>query len=122
MMSMKTITIIPQILQHSDNIKKIIKKIKENRSDATIYIESVYPINSNIKNNVVNNRTNKKIKSLNRKLSNYCKEDNCNYINLYNDLIDEEGNLKEQYTEDGLHLNSLGYIVVTRELLPYMNE
>ena len=105
-----------------NNIKKIIKKIKENRSDATIYIESVYPINSNIKNNVVNNRTNKKIKSLNRKLSNYCKEDNCNYINLYNDLIDEEGNLKEQYTEDGLHLNSLGYIVVTRELLPYINE
>lgn len=105
-----------------NNIKEIIKEIKENRSDATIYVESVYPINSNIENNVVNNRTNKKIKSLNRKLSNYCKEDNCNYINLYNDLIDEEGNLKEQYTEDGLHLNSLGYVVVTRELLPYLNE
>ena len=35
---------------------------------------------------------------------------------------DEDGNLKSNYTEDGLHLNSLGYVVVTRCLLPYLNE
>ena len=105
-----------------DNIKEIIKEIRENRSNATIYVESVYPVNSNIESNAVNNRTNKKIKALNNKLSNYCDEDKCDYINLYDKLIDEDGNLKEEYTEDGLHLNSLGYIVVTRELLLYMNE
>ena len=105
-----------------DNIKKIINEIKENRSDATIYVESVYPVNSVIENNVVTNRTNKKVKELNKKLSNYCDEEICEYINLYDDLIDEEGNLKTEYTEDGLHLNSLGYVVITRELLPYLNE
>ena len=105
-----------------DNIKEIISEIKENRSDATIYVESVYPVNSVIENNVVTNRTNKKVKELNKKLSNYCDEESCEYINLYDDLIDEEGNLKTEYTEDGLHLNSLGYVVITRELLPYLNE
>ena len=105
-----------------DNIKEIISEIKENRSDATIYVESVYPVNSVIENNVVTNRTNKKVKELNKKLSNYCDEEICEYINLYDDLIDEEGNLKTEYTEDGLHLNSLGYVVITRELLPYLNE
>lgn len=105
-----------------DNIKEIITEIKENRSDATIYVESVYPVNSVIENNVVTNRTNKKVKELNKKLSNYCDEESCEYINLYDDLIDEEGNLKTEYTEDGLHLNSLGYVVITRELLPYLNE
>ena len=105
-----------------DNIKKIVNEIKENRSDATIYVESVYPVNSVIENNVVTNRTNKKVKELNKKLSNYCDEESCEYINLYDDLIDEEGNLKTEYTEDGLHLNSLGYVVITRELLPYLNE
>lgn len=105
-----------------DNIKEIINEIKENRSDATIYVESVYPVNSVIENNVVTNRTNKKVKELNKKLSNYCDEEICEYINLYDDLIDEEGNLKTEYTEDGLHLNSLGYVVITRELLPYLNE
>ena len=105
-----------------DNIKEIINEIKENRSDATIYVESVYPVNSVIENNVVTNRTNKKVKELNKKLSNYCDEESCEYINLYDDLIDEEGNLKTEYTEDGLHLNSLGYVVITRELLLYLNE
>ena len=105
-----------------DNIKEIINEIKENRSDATIYVESVYPVNSVIENNVVTNRTNKKVKELNKKLSNYCDKESCEYINLYDDLIDEEGNLKTEYTEDGLHLNSLGYVVITRELLPYLNE
>ena len=105
-----------------DNIKEIISEIKENRSDATIYVESVYPVNSVIENNVVTNRTNKKVKELNKKLSNYCDKESCEYINLYDDLIDEEGNLKTEYTEDGLHLNSLGYVVITRELLPYLNE
>ena len=105
-----------------DNIKKIVNEIRENRSDATIYVESVYPVNSTIENNSVSNRTNKKIRNLNKKLSSYCDGENCNYINLYDDLIDDEGNLKEEYTEDGLHLNSLGYVVITRELLPYLNE
>lgn len=105
-----------------DNIKEIINEIKENRSNTTIYVESVYPVNSVIENNVVTNRTNKKVKELNKKLSNYCDEEICEYINLYDDLIDEEGNLKTEYTEDGLHLNSLGYVVITRELLPYLNE
>ena len=105
-----------------DNIKKIIKEIRENRSDTTIYVESVYPINSTIENTVVTNRTNKKVKALNKKLADYCYKENCNYINLYDTLTDDEDNLKEEYTEDGLHLNSLGYVVITRELLPYLNE
>ena len=105
-----------------DNIKEIVREIRENRSDATIYVESVYPVNSTIENNTVNNRANRKIRKLNEKISQYCDGESCNYINLYDDLIDEEGNLKEEYTEDGLHLNSLGYVVITRELLPYLNE
>lgn len=105
-----------------NNIKEIVGEIRKNRSDATIYVESVYPVNATIENNTVNNRTNKKIRNLNKKLSSYCDGEVCNYINLFDDLIDEEGNLKQEYTEDGLHLNSLGYVVITRELLPYMNE
>ncbi len=105
-----------------NNIKKIIKEIKENRSEASIYVESIYPVNATLENNSVENRTNKKIKALNKKIENYCKKGKCNYINLYDELIDEDGNLKEEYTSDGLHLNSLGYVVITRELLPYLNE
>ena len=41
---------------------------------------------------------------------------------MYLHLVDDKGNLKEKYTEDGLHLNSLGYVVVTREILPFLND
>ena len=105
-----------------NNIKKIINEIKENRREASIYVESVYPVNSLIENNAVNNRDNEKIRELNKKLFNYCDDGNCTYINLFKELKDEDGNLKSNYTEDGLHLNSLGYVVVTRCLLPYLNE
>ncbi len=105
-----------------NNIKEIVNEIRKNRKEATIYVESVYPINSTIENNTVYNRTNKKIKSLNKKISNYCNGEKCKYVNLFDVLADEEGNLEEKYTDDGLHLNSLGYVVITRELLPYLNE
>lgn len=105
-----------------NNIKKIIKEINKNRSTTEIYVESIYPVNRDIENSVATNRTNEKIKNLNQKLKKYCQDDNCKYINLYDDLEDEDGNLNAKYTEDGLHLNSLGYVVITRELLPYLNE
>ena len=105
-----------------NNIKKIIKEINKNRSTTEIYVESIYPVNRDIENSVATNRTNEKIKNLNQKLKKYCQDDNCKYINLYDDLKDEDGNLNAKYTEDGLHLNSLGYVVITRELLPYLNE
>lgn len=105
-----------------NNIKKIIKEIKKNRSEASIYVESIYPVNPNVDASSSDNRTNENIKKLNKKISNYCKDNNLKYINLYDKLKDEKGNLKSEYTNDGLHLNSLGYVVVTRELLPYLNE
>ena len=105
-----------------NNIKEIIEEIKENRSDATIYVESVYPVNNVIENSVAGNRTHDIIMNLNKQISEYCDDEKCEYINLYDNLTDEEGNLKEEYTYDGLHLSSLGYVVVTRELLPYLNE
>lgn len=105
------------------NTIKIIENIKQNRSEAKIYIESVYPINDKMDNNLAEERTNSKTKKLNKKLKKYCDStEDCVYIDLYSKLIDEDGNLKEKYSTDGLHLNTLGYVVITRELLPYLNE
>ena len=105
-----------------NNIEKIVTEIRENRSNAVIYVESLYPINSVMDDSVAGNRTNDKIEELNKKIEDYCDGDVCTYINMYDSLLDDDGNLKEDYTADGLHLNSLGYVVVTRCLLPYLNE
>ena len=105
-----------------NNIKKIISNIRKNRSKAKIYLESVYPVNNKVINNSVNNRDNKKIKQLNKLLKEYAKEEDVIYIDIYKSLKDQDGFLNSKYTDDGLHLNSLGYVVVTRELLPYLSK
>lgn len=108
-----------------DNIQRIVNNIKTNRKYTNIYIESVYPINRNVFedkdysfNNDISNDT---IKELNDRLSNLCKENSIQYVDVYNNLIDSEGNLKEDYTREGLHLTDLGYFKVTSSLVKYIN-
>lgn len=107
-----------------DNIKKIVEGIEDNRPQAQIYIESIYPINNTdaekIDHNMVGKRTNEDIKKINDKLESYCKEKNITYIDLYNLLVDDEENLKEEYTNEGLHISDEGYEVITEKIKEYL--
>lgn len=105
-----------------ENIKTIIQEIKMNRSECKIYVQSIYPVNSDLEVNSVGERSNRRIQNLNKKIKKFCQKEDCTYIDMYQHLADQDGLLASKYTFDGLHLNSLGYIVVTRELLPYLNE
>lgn len=110
----------------SENVEEIVKKIKENRPYCQIYIESIYPINDSddekIDKESVNIRTNDYIKKINKEYKRIAKEQKATYINLYDKLIDEEGNLKLEYTKEGLHLTDKGYEVVTEELNKYIRD
>lgn len=108
------------------NIQKIINNIKANRKYTKIYIESVYPINRNVfeeKDYSFNEKINNDIiKELNNKIKILCKENKIQYIDVYNSLLDNDGNLKDIYTNEGLHLSDLGYFKVTTSLNKYINE
>lgn len=110
------------IMETVSGIKKISKEITSHRKNAKIYIESIYPVNRNMKKEMVAARTNEAIKKLNEKIKIYCEENNITYINMYDELTDEEGNFDEKYTYDGLHPNTLGYAKITRVLIPYIYE
>lgn len=107
-----------------NNIKSIIEGIKENRRFAEIYIESVYPINNSdgeiIQPTMVKNRNNDNIKKLNVRIKKLAKEEDIEYINMYDKLVDEDGLLNYDYTRDGLHINSVGYEVITEVLNKYI--
>lgn len=110
----------------ADNIGKIIKLIKENRPYAEIYLESIYPVNKNddekISLSMVSVRDNEHIKSVNDKLKELCKEEKITYIDLYSKLADDDGNLKLEYTIEGLHLSEDGYKVVTDAIFKYIKN
>lgn len=103
-----------------NNIKKIINEIKENRPYCKIYIESIYPINntddSKINHVKVASRTNETIKDVNAEIKKLAEELDIIYIDLYKTLADENGNLKLDYTVEGLHISEEGYKVITKEL------
>lgn len=104
------------------NIIKIIEKIEKNRPKAKIYIESLLPINHDIKSTPSTGKNYNDIIQLNKKLSNYSKKQKIEYIDLYDLLVDEDGHLPPKYTIDGLHLNDNGYEIISKEIIKYINE
>ena len=102
------------------NIEKIISEINTNEPQTEIYVESIYPVNDNINEDMVSNRNNKDIMKINNKIKKYCEYNSCTYINMYDKLLDDDKNFNEKYTDDGLHPNSKGYEVITKELKKYL--
>ena len=94
-----------------DSLEKIIDNVQTNRPYASIYIESLYPINDTIEDfddDSLDGVTNKEINKLNKKIVELTKKKEVHYINLYDELI-ENDKLKEDYTDNGIDLNKDGY-------------
>ena len=103
-----------------NNIKEIIENIKENRSYAEVYLESIYPVDEEGISS--GKRKNKDIREINKELKEYCSDNNIKFIDMYKELVsDEEDNLNRDYTEDGLHLNDAGYEIVTGVIKKYLD-
>ena len=105
-----------------ENIKRIVEGIQENRPEAKIYLESIYPLNRNFENSGAQDRHNEDIKEINKKIEEYCMEEDLTYIDLYSVLEDENGDLRAEYTNEGLHLSEEGYDIVTETLKKYLYE
>lgn len=109
-----------------NNIKEIIEKLNKNLPNAKIYLESIYPVNNTddkkIYKQMVSVRNNASIKKINSELKKYCNDKNCTYLDMYSLLEDKDGNLKLEYTKEGLHMSDEGYEVITKELKKYMHK
>ena len=68
----------------------------------------------------IGGRTNEENRLINEGVRQFTDSHSIMYIDLFAPLIDEHGYLKEEYTADGIHLNSRGYKVyadIIRETL-----
>lgn len=91
-----------------ENYVEILKELE--KSDSNIYIQSILYTQMN--------SFNKKVKELNIKLKEYCTNNDLVYIDLNKSLSEDESLLNE-FTTDGLHLNTKAYIAWARELRNY---
>ena len=105
-------------------IKEMVDGIKEVRPMTEIYVESILPTNKTehekINRNRVGLRTNETIRIVNEKIEALCKEEKVTYIDMFNQMIDEQGQMNLEYTREGLHLTEEGYKKVTEILKEYV--
>lgn len=110
-----------------NNIKKIVDNIKKNRPYSKIYLESIYPVNNSEYEKIASYVTqghmhNEDVVEINKKLAQFAVEEDITYIDLYSELVGEDGLLKLEYTVDGLHISDEGYKVITDVLNRYMKK
>ena len=111
------------------NYRETLRQIRERLPDTTVYVMSFYPVNRELPSidpemvaNMFGARTNEELKAVNAELEKLAGEMGCRYIDLFDCLLDERGNLREEYAVDGMHMYPNGYAVVLEKLLPYFDE
>ncbi|MEQ9763808.1 SGNH/GDSL hydrolase family protein [Streptococcus sp. ZJ151] len=101
-----------------NNIETILETIQFESIATKVYLISILPISQKKDyQDRVKIRNNKAIQRLNQKLEEQLLAD---YIDFYPYLCDEEGNLADEYTTDGLHLSQKGYALISEHLKMYL--
>ena len=105
-----------------DNLERVIQSIAREYPLSQIKLLSILPVNEGEKyKQTVYIRTNEKIKEWNQAYealaSAYMQVD---FVPIYDSLTDSEGQLKKDYTTDGLHLSVAGYQALSEALKEYL--
>jgi lysophospholipase L1-like esterase len=99
--------------------QKIVIEIRDRSPQTEIFIQSVLPINQNKSSVSVSNF---EIVQLNFYLQELATKYSITYIDLYSHLLDEQHQLSECYTLDGVHLNGQAYLIWKQAIAKYVSE
>lgn len=103
-----------------------IMQIADSFPHAKVYISSLYPVNRGahlfVSKIVCIKETNKRVLAVNEALKARCEEKGYTYIDVYPHLTDAVGNLRKEFTMEGLHLTAEGYCVVADMYRPYIEQ
>ena len=105
-----------------ENYRAILRKAGERLGGVVVYVMAYYPMNEKAaKNFGAGARTNLRIHEANNQLRLLASEFTfCHYINVNDGLTDKDGELRSEWTVDGIHMYPEAYEVVLRNLMPYI--
>ena len=110
------------MMEALNNLESVIQTISRDYPLSQIKLVSILPVNEseNFKQTVYI-RTNEKIKAWNQAyqdlVSAYMQVE---FVPVFENLLDQEGQLKADYTTDGLHLSVAGYQALSNTLKKYI--
>lgn len=111
------------------NYNEILTQIGARLPECKVYVMAYYPVNAKAdfpgmdqtaKDSYFRTRTNESLLEANRAVEQLALRHGYEFINVNEGLTDAEGNLKEVFTMDGVHMYGNGYAVVFDNLKPYL--
>ncbi|MEL6867942.1 MAG: GDSL-type esterase/lipase family protein [Bacteroidota bacterium] len=100
------------------NYRRILEELAEKAPQTQVIIQSIYPVNDNLRKNGIDHQD---ILDINTELEKMVAEFGMIYVDLHPLLANAQGKLNAEFSIDGIHLNSKGYAVVRKALEPYVN-
>ena len=97
------------------NYRAILERIRDETPKTETVVLGVLPVNRSFKS--APNYTNARVDEVNRGLRALVSEfPGARFVDLTDDLTNGEGDLRPEFTEDGLHLNTNGYLAIREGL------
>ncbi len=103
------------------NVDCILNEIKKACPDANVIFQAVYPINKPMRFKT-EKRSNEKIDLMNKEFIKLSEKYNCRWLDITDKLKDETGNLKKEFTYDGLHINVKAYKIIAESVIELLVE
>lgn len=111
-----------------NNYDAILKQVKKRLPKTEVYMMAYYPINGKgdfglskeEKGKIFSTRTNENIKEANETVELLAEKYEYKFINVNEGLEDSEGNLKKEYSVEGLHMWPNAYEIILKNMLEYL--
>ena len=101
-------------------MEKLIVMVKQGSPRTKIYLQSLLPFNNDVREWKVLKGRDHVVVEANVLLEQVARRQGVTWINLYPLFVDDQGRLREDLTNDGLHLMGKGYLIWRDAIKPYI--
>lgn len=86
------------------NLRQIVQRLRRNHPQSQVVLQSILPTR-------LSAISNERIRNLNRQIALIAQQEGAGYLNLHSLFTDEQGQMQQDLTTDGIHLSRQGYEV-----------
>lgn len=101
---------------------QVVTTIQARCPKTEIYVQSMFPFNNDVRLWKLLKGREQVVVDGNKGLESMCQRLGVTFINLYPLFVGENGKMKPEYTNDGLHLMGGAYLIWRDALLPYIRK
>lgn len=108
------------------NYDRILTEIQDRLPGVELYLMAYYPVNYDAATEEMKPclrvRNNEKIAEANKEVEKLAEKHHARYIDVNDKLKDANGNLKAEYTIEGMHIKKEGYRAILEDVMKYVEE